>query len=193
MRLTRPDGPVITVGGLHGVGKSTHAKALAEGLGLRYVSTGLLFREVAAERGTTLIGLTELSARDSSIDKEIDDRSKRLLVEGKVVFDSMLAPYLSKGIEAFRICLCAPMGVRMRRIAERDDMEEELAWSETLLREKTELERFKKYYDIDIMDSSIYHLVLDTSLLPIEDNVKILCSAATTYMRRIWPDWPCCQ
>jgi len=191
MNTTRPKGPVITVGGLHGVGKSTHSKALADNLGLRYVSTGLLFRDVASERGMDLIELTRLSAKDRSIDKEIDDRSKRLLVEGNVVFDSMLAPYLSLsgGVEAFRICLFAPLKVRTGRIADRDEIEEQQALMETELRERTELERFKRYYGIDITDRSIYHLMLDTSLFSIEDNVKILCSAVTTYMRRVWPDW----
>lgn len=184
---------MITVGGLHGVGKSTHAPALAGSLGLRYVSTGLLFREIAEDKGMTMMELTQLSARDDSTDREIDDRSKRLLEEGNVVFDSLLAPYLSKGIEAFRIYLCAPLEVRVKRIARRDGLDEGVALKETLLREKNELERFKKYYDIDISDVSIYHLTLDTSLFPIEDNVKILSTAATVYIRRVWPDWLCCQ
>ncbi|HYA21685.1 MAG TPA: cytidylate kinase family protein [Thermoproteota archaeon] len=195
MSTTRPQGPVITVGGLHGVGKSTHSKALADSMGLRYVSTGLLFRDVAAEKGMDIIELTKLSAKDRSIDKEIDDRSKRLLMEGNVVFDSMLAPYLSLSgrVESFRIYLFAPLKVRTQRIADRDDIEESRALMETELRERTELERFKRYYSIDIRDTSIYHLMLDTSLFPIEDNVKILCSAVTTYIRRVWPDWHCCQ
>lgn len=191
MTLTRPNGPVVAVGGLHGVGKSTHATALAESLGLRYVSTGLLFRDVASERGITLIELTKASAEDKLIDQEIDQRSKRLLLEGKVVFDSMLAPYLSvsMGVEAFRIGLFAPLGVRTARIAKRDEIDERQALDETQIREKTELERFRRYYGIDISDTSIYHLMLDTSLFSVEDNVKILCGAATTYIRRVWPDW----
>jgi cytidylate kinase len=195
MNITRPRGPVITVGGLHGVGKSTHSKALANAMRLRYVSTGLLFRDVASEKGMDIIELTRLSAKDRSIDEEIDDRSKRLLVEGNVVFDSMLAPYLSLsgGVEAFRICLFAPLKVRTGRIANRDEIGEPRALMETELRERTELERFDRYYGIDITDTSIYHLMLDTSLFPIEDNVKILCSAVTTYIRRVWPDWQCCQ
>jgi len=195
MTLTRPNGPVITVGGLHGVGKSTHATALADGLGLRYVSTGLLFRDVASDKGLDLIELTKLSAEDKSIDEEIDERSKRLLLQGNVVFDSMLAPYLSvsMGVEAFRIGLFAPLGVRTERIARRDEIGERQALKETQIREKTELERFRRYYSIDISDTSIYHLMLDTSLFSIEDNVKILCNAATTYIRRVWPDWRCSQ
>jgi cytidylate kinase len=191
MKATRPRGPVITVGGLHGVGKSTHATALAESLGLKYVSTGLLFRDVASERGLTLMELTKLSAEDRAIDEEIDERSKGLLLQGGVVFDSMLAPYLSfsMNVEAFRIGLFAPLAVRTERIARRDEIGQQQALNETRIRERTELERFRRYYNIDISDTSIYHLILDTSLFPVEDNVKILCSAATTYIRRVWPDW----
>ena len=38
---------VVTISGLHGSGKSTYAKALAEEFRLRYVSAGQLFRDIA--------------------------------------------------------------------------------------------------------------------------------------------------
>ena len=40
---------IITISGLHGTGKSTIGKKLAENLGIRYYSTGQAFRELANE------------------------------------------------------------------------------------------------------------------------------------------------
>ncbi|GAG01467.1 unnamed protein product, partial [marine sediment metagenome] len=47
-------GLVITVSGVHGSGRSTHAKKLAETFALRYVSSGTIFRQMADERGISL-------------------------------------------------------------------------------------------------------------------------------------------
>jgi len=184
-----PAGPVITIGGLHGVGKSTHSELLSKLLGLEYLSTGMIFRDIAKQRNTSLMGLTKLSTEDRTIDLQIDNMSKERLMKGGIIFDSLLAAHLSIGIEALRIYLFAPIEVRMMRIAEREKRNLEEIWTETLIREKSELQRFKEYYDIDLNDTSIYHLLLDTSLMRIDDNVKILLEASRVYIRRKWPNW----
>ncbi len=184
-----PGGPVITIGGLHGVGKSTHSELLSKLLGLEYVSTGLIFRDLAKQRGLSLIELTKVSAEDRSIDLQIDNLSKERLMKGGIVFDSLLAPHLSVGFEALRIYLFAPIEVRMARIAEREKRNLDEIWQETLFREKLEIQRFKEYYDIDMSDTSAYHLLLDTSLMRIDDNVKILMEASKVYIERRWPNW----
>lgn len=187
--LIVPAAPVIIISGLHGVGKSTHSKLLSKLLGLKYISTGMIFRELANRMGMDLIELTKLSAEDRSIDKQIDDMSKQMLLQGGFIFDSMLASHLSVGMEALRIYLFAPIEVRVRRIAEREKRDLKEIWAETLLREKIEIQRFREYYKIDLNDISIYHIMLDTSLLPIEDNIKILLKTSGIYLRRKWPNW----
>jgi len=182
-------GPLVTIGGLHGVGKSTYGRRLAEAFGLNYVSTGILFRELAQERGLSIIELSNLSATDPSIDHMIDESSKKLMAEGGVLFDSLLAGYFAKDYESFRIYLWAPLRVRMTRIASREYKELKEAEDETLLREQREFERFKRYYGIDVADISIYHLVLDTSLLSLETNLKILSQAIACYLEEKWSDY----
>jgi|YelNatPaOPRAMG01_1025707.scaffolds.fasta_scaffold43811_2 cytidylate kinase len=182
-------GPIITIGGLHGVGKSTYGRRLAEAFGLDYVSTGTLFRELAQERGLSIVELSDLSATDPSIDHMIDESSKRLMAEGDVLFDSLLAGYFAKEYESFRIYLWAPPEVRMARIASREGKGLKAAEDETLLRERRELERFKRYYGIDVVDTSVYHLVLDTSLLSLETNLKILSEAIACYLEEKWSDY----
>lgn len=179
-------GPIITIGGLHGVGKSTHGKKIAEVFELRYVSTGMMFRDLAKEKGMSLSELSELSVQDPGIDSMIDNMTKRILADGNVVFDSLLASYFARDYESFRIYLQAPTEVRLSRIANRDGKEEEETKKETLFREIVESERFKRYYGIDMSNISIFHLVLDTSILPVDLNLKILIEAIGCYLEKKW-------
>jgi len=184
-----PNGPVIIFGGLHGVGKSTYAKIISEKFKLDYVSTGTIFRKLASEKGLSLTELSQLASRDPSIDKMIDEMSKERILKGNVVFDSLLASFLAKDIESFKIYLFAPIEVRINRIASRDLKPSEQSWNETILREKLEIKRFKKYYGFDLNDTSFYNLMLDTSLFDVEGNIKILESAVGVYLERRWKNW----
>ncbi|RLI08618.1 cytidylate kinase, partial [Candidatus Bathyarchaeota archaeon] len=87
-------GLVITVSGLHGTGKSTHARRLAEALGLRYVSAGILFRHMAEERGITLEEMSRLAEGDPEIDRLVDERTKEEALRGDVVIDAALSGWM---------------------------------------------------------------------------------------------------
>ena len=64
-------GLVVAVSGLHGSGRSTHAKRIAETFGLRYVSSGTIFRQMAEERGLSLEEMSKLTDKDPEFDKLI--------------------------------------------------------------------------------------------------------------------------
>jgi len=175
---------VVTISGLHGSGKSTYAKALAEEFKLRHVSAGQLFREIARGKGLSMEELIQSTADDSGIDNLIDNRTKREAEKGDVILDGQLAGWMAKDKASLKIFLTAPEDVRVRRIAERDSIDLEKARAQTVLREKAERERYKKYYNIDITDISIYDLIMDTSLLPIEESIKILKNIISDYIGR---------
>ena len=50
----RNEKTIISVSGLHGTGKSTIAKLIADRLGILYYSTGQMFRDLAKEKNMTL-------------------------------------------------------------------------------------------------------------------------------------------
>ena len=64
---------IITVSGPHGSGKTTIAKALAQALGLRYISAGELFRKLAKERNMNIVEFTKYAANNPEIDYLIDN------------------------------------------------------------------------------------------------------------------------
>ena len=175
---------VVTISGLHGTGKSTYAKTLAEEFKLRYVSAGQLFRDIAKEKGVSMERLIQITANDPEIDHLIDERTKREAEKGDVILEGQLAGWMAKDKGGLKIFLTAPEDVRIKRIAERDSVGFEKAKAQTVLRDKAEREKYKKYYDIDITDISIYDLIMDTSLLSLEESIKILKNMISDYIAR---------
>ena len=175
-------GPVITVSGPHGTGKSTYAKALAKALGLRYVCAGDLFRELAKERKMTLQDFSRLAAKDQSIDVIIDERTKDEARKGGVVIDAQLGAWMVKALATARVLLVAPDAVRFKRIAERDRTTVSEAEKETVLRESIQKERYRKYYGVDVGDLSIYDLRIDTSLHSIEETKSIIIDEVRRFL-----------
>jgi cytidylate kinase len=178
-------GIVITVGGLHGTGKTTYAKALAEHLGLRHVSAGELFRRLAEEKNLTLEGLAELAWADHTIDREIDERIIQEAERGDVILDGQLAAWMVDGRADLKILLIAPREVRIRRIAEREKLTFQEAEASTLAREEAERRRYMKIYNIDVADPSIYDLIVDTNLYPLEEMKKILNKIVEDYIQTL--------
>jgi len=70
---------------------------------------------------------------------------------------------------------------RVNRMSERDNSKYEEKLKETTLREKSELERFNKLYEIDIGNQmkieKIYDLIINTAELTIEEILAKILSA----------------
>jgi len=166
-------GLVIAVSGLHGSGRSTHAKRLAEALGLRYVSSGTIFREMAEERGLTLEEMSRLTEEEPELDKLIDERAREESRRGGVVVDATLSGWMCEDPD-LRIFLTAPLEARVRRIANREGITLEEAREETQVRAESERERFMAFYGVDVSDLSVYDLVLNTELFEPDGTARIL-------------------
>ncbi len=177
-------GPVIVVSGPPGSGKSTYARRLAEDLGLEYYSTGSIFRRIAAERGLSLEELSRLAERDPSIDLMIDRATVEAAGRGGLVIDSHLAAWLLAGSADLLVYVKAPLPVRVERIASRDGVDVWSALKETLAREWSQRERFLRLYGVDIWDTSIFDVVVDTSVYNVEEAYRIIATAAREALRR---------
>jgi len=173
---------VVTISGLHGTGKSTYAKKLAESFDLRYISAGALFREVAQKRGLSLQDLSLEASKKEELDRLVDCRTLAEAEKGDVVIDALLAAWMIRGLANLKIHLFANDEVRIGRIARRDSVSLEDAREETLYREDLERRRFKSFYDIDITDLSIYDLILNTGLVSPEGNMQVLESFIKAYI-----------
>jgi len=172
---------ILTISGLHGTGKSTVGKLIAKKLGIKYYSTGQIFRDLAKEMNLTLEDFTEYVENNPNIDKRLDDKIIDIANKGDVIIDSQLSAYILKSIADFKILLTCPLEIRVRRITERDNASYNEKLKETLLREESELERFKKLYNIDLNDAEkngkIYDLIIDTGNLTVEEISEKILSA----------------
>ena len=165
---------VITISGPHGSGKSTIAKAIAEALHLKYVSSGQTFRELAKEQGCDLETFSQMCEGNSEIDNKIDQITLDEAKKGNVVLEGQLASWMAKDFSDFNIYVTASLDVRVKRIALRDDYDFDKAKQETLIRTKSAVARFKLMYDIDTENKDIYDLILNTDRLNKDQCVNIL-------------------
>lgn len=176
-------GLVIAISGLHGTGKSVYARNIAKEFRLRYISAGELFRQIAMERKLSLAELSLEATKDDGIDRLLDKRTREEIKKGKIVVEGLLAGWIAMEHTALKIYLKAPNEIRISRIASRDSISYTEAEKTTLFREQNERKRFKRIYDIDIDNLTIYDLILNTALMPIESNIKIIKSMIKEYLK----------
>ena len=176
-------GAVIAVSGLHGSGRSTHARMLAKAFNLRYVSAGQLFREFASEKGVAVHELGESLETNRAIDEFIDRRTREEASRGGVVLDGDLSAWIAGSMADVRIFLTAPEEERLRRLSRRDRRPLSAMREETLRREAIDRERFRKFYGISFEDISIYDVILNTGRLPRESVFKVLKALVEEYLK----------
>ena len=171
---------IITISGLHGTGKSTIGKIISKELNLEYYSTGKAFRELAQEYNMDLKEFTQYAEEHPEIDINLDNKIIEIAKKGDIVIDSQLSGHILKDLADFKIHLTCPIETRVKRMAERDNANFETKYTETILREESELQRFKRLYNIDLKDfktlESIYDLIINTENLSIDEVVKLILS-----------------
>jgi len=180
---------IVTVSGKPGSGKSTIGKLLAARLDVAHTSAGDFMRQIAAERGMTVLELSEVAERDPAIDSEIDERSTTFgASEVDLVIDARLAWYFIP--HAIKVFLDVSLDVAAARIFEAGRQSErenvDLATTRRNIEERTRSEssRYVEYYDVDYVDLSHYDLVVDTSDLDVEQIVaRILAFIAAVSER----------
>ncbi len=154
-------GPCVTVSGISGSGKSTSAKSIAKALNLKYVNIGYIIRDFAIHNKISLEDFSSIV--EPEIDYESDKRLLMLAMKGNCVLDGRLAAWISGEYSDCKLFFVCSQNVRARRTAGRDNLTFETALKKNHIRDNEDIKRYKKLYDIDILDTSIYDEILDTS------------------------------
>jgi len=118
------------------------------------------------------------------IDFEIDNMIRKESEKGNAVLEGQLSAWIVRGEVDMKILLTAPDKVRIKRIAKRDAISVKKAYDITYEREKSEKDRYLKYYGIDLNDVSIYDLIFDTSLLGEKQTMKTLKDMVEDYFMK---------
>ena len=170
-------GLTIVVSGPPGSGKTTLARMLASRLGLRYVSIGQLFRDIARERGVSVTELNRLAEQDPSIDLELDRRAREEAARGNVVIDGHITAWIARDLADICIGVIASLETRIARIAQREGKPLEEVRRETLAREEVERRRFRRLYGIDINDLTVFDIVVSSEMFNPNEILEIVMQA----------------
>ncbi len=170
---------IISINGAAGSGKSTIAKILSEKLGWPRYYIGDIRRKKALEKGMTLAEYNKLGETDPSTDTDVDNYQKELgEKENNFIIEGRTSWYFIP--HSFKIYLDANEKNAAERIL--NDLKKNLGRNEDKSlntikdvlkslkkRKKSDIKRYKKYYNIDVYDKNNYDFTLDTTNLTIED------------------------
>ena len=178
----------ITLTGNLGSGKSTIAKIMAEKYGYTIYSTGKIQRELAEERGLTVLEMNKLMQQDHSFDNIIDEKVTQLSRESdkELFFDSRLAWHFAEN--AFKVFLTVSIDEAARRVYnddKRGDVEKysskEEAKANLIERANTEDVRYREIYGLNYFDLNNYDLVLDSTFTKPELLAEVLINEKKRY------------
>ena len=121
----------VIISGPPAIGKTTIAKGIAKEFVLTHLSGGDILKELAVEDGfettgddwwDTQEGMNFLSKRQENFefDKKVDDKLKKLFLEGNVVITSYTLPWIVEG--GVKIWLAGSMENSARRMTVRDNL-----------------------------------------------------------------------
>ncbi len=166
----------ITISGLPGTGKTTVARLLEKRLGLRYVYSGEIFREMAKKYKMSLEEFGGYCETHREIDEELDRYQLGILRQGNVIVEGRISGWLAyqNHIPAMKVLLEADISIRAGRIVKREAGDIKEKKKEILKREKSEVTRYKKYYSIDVRDTSIYDVIIDAGDKTPEEIMEII-------------------
>lgn len=176
----------ITVTGDPGSGKSTFAHAVVERTGYRLITTGNIFRQLAAEMGISITQLNELAEKQAEIDHKVDDFLISLNdTTENMVLDSRMAWHFVKNTLKIRLTVDPDVAVS-RIFKDTADLREKFdsmdqAIEEIDRRKKSEILRYKTLYGVDIGDEANFDLVINTSYKAPQDITRAFEEAFADY------------
>lgn len=165
----------VTIGGPPGSGKTTVAKIVSTELRYTHIYTGDIFRNLAKERGMPLGDFSRLAEKDNSIDIEVDRRQKELGIKNNIILEGRMARFMI--VPDLSVWITAPFEERVRRISQRENLAYDVAFKDTEKREKSEIKRYQKTYNVDISNLASYDLVINSLRLSAEGVSRIIIVA----------------
>lgn len=179
----------ITVSGRIAAGSTSLAKHLAEALNWRHLEGGEIFWEAVRKKLSLEPKDTEL--RPDEEDKAFDASLKRILREEKhIILETKLAGFNAQGMDGvFKILVICEnkdgedqTQIRIDRLVNREEQAMIKAKEEVLIREKSDLEKWRRLYvngdkDWYYWDRKYYDLVVNTYFSDQEKSLKIALDA----------------
>lgn len=185
----------ITITGFPGSGKSTLGKGIAKALDLKHYSAGDFLREIAKEKGLTLMQLQEEMKNDSSVDDELDRRNKELgETQDNFVVDGRMAWHFIP--DSIKIFVKINLDIAAERVfkdikecrGERHQELENKSVEETRKNMEKRMnmnkERYNKLYRLNYLDEGNYDIVVDTGNSGISETRERVLKQIKQYLNK---------
>jgi cytidylate kinase len=172
----------IIISGPPAIGKTTISKGLAKEFGLKSLSGGDVLKELAKEQGfktqgddwwDTRDGMKFLSQRKDNyeFDNIVDEKLKKIFLEGNVVITSYTLPWLVK--DGIKIWLAGSHENSAKRMQSRDNMSFQEAFDIVKKRYDENKILYKKLYGFDFGDDlKVFDIVINTDGLDAQTVLK---------------------
>jgi len=174
---------IICIDGNSGAGKDTLAEHIAEETGLKRLSAGEFFRQIAKEKNMTVGELSEKA--DKQTDIEVDKRTIKNALKQDCIIDSRIAGKILSDKADLIIRLQASLEERARRIAEREELGLEDAKKRVQKRDNDNEERYREYYGIELNNLETYDLIVDNTDLEIKEQNQLIEKALDMWFQEI--------
>ncbi|MBR1676023.1 MAG: cytidylate kinase family protein [Clostridia bacterium] len=168
----------ISIAGDIASGKSTLIPLLTERYNAEVISAGKFIRQFAEELGMSIVEFNEYQKLHPEYDKKLDSKvAEYSEIDGDFIFDSRLAWHFVP--DSFSVYVKCDLDVAAERMynanREKEKYESvEKAKEAIISRRKAEVERYKKFYGLDVGDLSNYDLVIDSTKASPEELAEII-------------------
>jgi cytidylate kinase len=169
----------VIISGLPAIGKTTVAKGLAKEFDLKYLSGGDVLKELAEEQGfktarddfwDTNFGMEFLTMRktNSEFDKKVDEKLKKLFLEGGKIITSYTLPWLVQ--DGIKIWLAGSQENSAKRMTVRDRISFEEALDIVKKRYQENKMIYKELYGFNFGDDlSVFDIIINTDNLSADE------------------------
>ena len=181
----------IIISGPPAIGKTTIAKGIAKEFTLTYLSGGDILKELAQDEGfetggddwwDTPDGMSFLNHRhkNAEFDKKVDDKLKKLFLQGNAVITSYTLPWLVDG--GVKIWLAGSRENSAQRMTVRDNLSKNNA-NEIVQKRYDENKRiYKILYGFEFgEDLSVFDKIIETDSLNAEQVLEIANSTVRKF------------
>ena len=157
----------LSLTGNLGSGKSSLGKELVA-RGFEIISSGDIFRSLAAERNVSIVEMNKIAETDKSIDKMVDDRTIALgKTKDNVIFDSRMGWHFVP--DSFKVFLMVDLQEAGNRVYH-DSLRKAETYQDAdaaikalYERQSLEKERYRELYGVNYYDLNHYNLVIDST------------------------------
>jgi cytidylate kinase len=176
----------VIISGPPAIGKTTVSKGLAKEFDLKYLSGGDVLKELGEEQGfkterddfwDTSFGMTFLNMRKTNpeFDKKVDEKLKKLFLEGGKIITSYTLPWLVK--DGIKIWLAGSQENSAKRMTIRDGISFEVAHEIVKKRYEENKMIYKKLYGFDFGDDlTVFDIVINTDNLGADEVLSVASS-----------------